>query len=228
MLKKHVTKLITFFLLLVAAGSYIFIPEAANFFDESWRVLSSGDHDEINSWITGFGWLGPIILIVAMILQMFLIIIPSIVLMIVSVIAYGPFWGSVLIYSSILVASTVGFYVGKYFTRFITVSIVGENTNNTVQKFMRKFGFWTIIITRLNPFLSNDAISFVAGILNINYFRFVGATLVGITPLVILIAYTGGYVDKLKTVLLWISISSIIVFAGYILYTKLKSKKSVV
>lgn len=224
MLKKNLTTFIMSIILAILVGCYIFIPEVANFFDEAWRVLSSGNKDEINSWITNFGWVGPVILVFAMILQMFLIIIPSIALMIVSVIAYGPFWGSVLIYLSVFMASTVGFFIGKYFANFITASILGTNTKDRVEKFITNYGFWAIIVTRLNPFLSNDAISFVAGILKISYLKFMGATLLGITPLVLLIAVTEGYMDKLKMVLLWVSVISLLVFIAYLIYNRIRTK----
>ncbi|WP_407141365.1 TVP38/TMEM64 family protein [Aquimarina sp. 2-A2] len=227
MFKKHLTKLVTFIVACIVVGSYIFIPEVTKFFDEAWSVLSSGNSDDINSWIATFGCWGPIILIVAMILQMFLIVIPSLALMIVSVIAYGPLWGSVLIYVSVSIASTVGFYIGKYFAKFITSAVLGTATEEKIEKFIANYGFWAVIVTRLNPFLSNDAISFVAGIIDISYPKFIGATLIGITPLVILIAITGGYMDQLKIVLLWISIISVLLFVGYLIYSRIKNEKSV-
>ncbi|PSJ15995.1 VTT domain-containing protein [Nitrosomonas supralitoralis] len=31
------------------------------------------------------------------------------------------------------------------------------------------YGFWAVVLFRISPFLSNDAISFIAGALNMNY-----------------------------------------------------------
>ncbi|HET8804138.1 MAG TPA: TVP38/TMEM64 family protein, partial [Aequorivita sp.] len=67
-----------------------------------------------------------------------------------------------------------------------------------------------------NPFLSNDAISFVTGILKMNYWKFIAATLVGIAPLIILIAIAGENTASLKNGLLWGSIFSLLIFGFYI------------
>jgi uncharacterized membrane protein YdjX (TVP38/TMEM64 family) len=57
--------------------------------------------------------------------------------------------------------------------------------------------------------LSNDAISFVAGLLRMGYWRFIAATLAGIAPLTIFIAIMGQSNDTLLQGLLWGSIVSL-------------------
>lgn len=79
-----------------------------------------------------------------------------------------------------------------------------------------------VVITRINPFLSNDAISFVAGILKMNYFKFISSSALGIAPLIVLIAITGKNIDSLKYGLLWGSVGSLIIFGVYIWWDKRK------
>lgn len=69
---------------------YFAIPSVNDFFDEAWNVLTSDDEARVKQWVEGFGWLGPIVIVLAMILQMFLLVIPTILLMIVAILAYGP------------------------------------------------------------------------------------------------------------------------------------------
>ena len=92
--------------------------------------------------------------------------------------------------------------------------------------FLEDYGFWAVMITRINPFLSNDAISFVAGLLRMNYFKFITATLIGITPLTVLIAWTGRDIDSLKTSLLWGSLVSLALFGLYIWWDKNRKRKN--
>ncbi len=172
-------------------AAYFFIPEVENFFNEAWSVLTSDDEERIQTWVDGFGWLGPIVLILAMIVQMFLLVVPTILLMVVSVLAYGPIWGSLIIFASVFSASTVGYFIGAYFGDVIVSRIIGEKSEKKVKRFLDNYGFWAVIVTRINPFLSNDAISFVGGLLRMGYWKFIGATLVGIAPLTIFIAITG-------------------------------------
>ena len=79
-------------------------------------------------------------------------------------------------------------------------------------------------MTRVNPFLSNDAISFVGGILKMTYWKFIGATLVGIAPLTIFIAILGRSTDQLKSGLLWGSLVSLVLFGAYVFWDKNKRK----
>jgi len=72
-----------------------------------------------------------------------------------------------------------------------------------VEVFLDDYGSWSVIVTRLNPFLSNDAISFVGGVLRMGYWIFIGATFVGFAPLTIFIAIMVKSIDSLKAGLLW-------------------------
>ncbi|WP_037321590.1 TVP38/TMEM64 family protein [Salegentibacter sp. Hel_I_6] len=213
--------------IIVAAliAAYFFIPGVQSFFSEAWSVLTSNDEKKISDWVSEFGWMGPTILILAMIAQMFLIVIPSVVLMVVSILAYGPIFGSLIIFAAIFSASSVGYFIGRYFGPVIVQKLIGAKNANKIEDFIDDYGFWAIIVTRINPFLSNDAISFVGGILKMGYWRFIGATLVGIAPLTIFIAIIGDSTDGLKTGLLWGSIVSLIIFVLYVIWDKKKRKK---
>jgi len=209
-------------LLLVAilVCCYFAIPSVNDFFNEAWDVLTSDDEARVKQWVEGFGWLGPIVIVLAMILQMFLLVIPTILLMIVAILAYGPIWGSIIIFIAVMIASSVGYMIGKYMGSSIIERLLGKKNTEKVISFIKDYGFWAIVITRINPFLSNDAISFVAGILKINYPKFISATALGIAPLILLIAITGQNIDSLKNGLLWGSIGSLIVFGAYIWWDK--------
>lgn len=108
----------------------------------------------------------------------------------------------------------------KVFGIVIYRAFIREKTTKKITGFIEDYGFWAVVITRINPFLSNDAISFVAGILKMSYWKFISATAVGITPLILLIAITGQNTNSLKTGLLYGSIASLIIFGGYMWWDK--------
>ncbi|WP_419212068.1 TVP38/TMEM64 family protein [Maribacter sp. X9] len=199
---------------------YFFIPSVQQFIDTAWDVLTSDDEQRIKAWVSGFGWFGPIVLILAMVVQMFLIVIPTIALMVVSILAYGPLWGSIIILIAVFAASSVGYFIGRYLGKTLILKLLGKKTENKIEDFIEDYGFWAVIVTRLNPFLSNDAISFVGGVLKMTYWKFIGATMVGILPLTIFIAIVGKSTDQLKTGLLWGSLFSLLAFVCYILWKK--------
>jgi len=208
---------------LAAVGAYFLIPAFQNFLSEAWEVLTSDDEERIRKWVSQFGWIGPLVLIVSMILQIVIPVIPSYALMIVSILAYGPVWGSLIVFAAIFSAATVAFFVGKYYGTGLVDRFVGEKTEKKMTGFLEDYGFWAIIITRINPLLSNDAISLVAGILKMKYFKFIGATLLGIAPLTIFIAILEDSTDDLKTGFIWVSVVSLLLFIGYVWWDKKRS-----
>ncbi|MDO6517529.1 TVP38/TMEM64 family protein [Zobellia uliginosa] len=203
---------------------YFSLPSFEMFLNNAWHVLTSGDREAVKNWVAQFGAWGPIILVVSMIAQMFMIVVPSIMLMVVSILAYGPIWGSIIILVSVFSASSVGYSLGKYLGQDRVEQIIGRKTKKKVSAFLNDYGFWAIIVTRLNPFLSNDAISFVGGILKMGYWKFIGATLIGITPLVVFIAILGKSTQSLTTGLLWGSLASLLLFLLYVGYDKKRKR----
>ncbi|HSI68976.1 MAG TPA: TVP38/TMEM64 family protein [Gillisia sp.] len=207
-------------ILIVILAAYFFIPQVQDFMQEAWAALSSGDEERIEQWVSQFGYIGPLVIILAMVLQMFLLIIPTLALMVVSILAYGPWWGSLIVFAAVYAASSIGYLIGAYLGPVIVEKLIGAKTEKKIGQFIEDYGFWAIFITRLNPMLSNDAISFVAGLLRMGYWRFIAATLVGIAPLTIFIAIMGQSNDTLVQGLLWGSIVSLILFIGYVWWDK--------
>lgn len=212
-------------ILVLLVASYFLIPAVNQFLNEAWSVLTSNDNERIRKWVGDFGWFGPLMLVVSMVAQMFLIIIPSVALMVVSILAYGPIWGSLIVLLAIFTASSIGYWIGRYFGPMIVERLIGHKSEKKIASFLDDYGFWAIIVTRINPFLSNDAISFVAGILKMGYWKFIGATIVGIIPLTIFIAIIGKSTATLESGLLWGSIISLVIFGGYVYWDKKISDK---
>lgn len=204
----------------VVVASYFLIPGFNSFLKEAWNVLTSEDEAKIRDWINGFGWFGSIVLILAMVVQMFLIVIPTVLLMVVAIIAYGPVWGSLLLLVAIFAASTTGYWLGRYFGEIIILRFIGKSAEKKVTGFLEKYGFWAIFVTRINPFLSNDAVSFMGGVMQMNYWKFIGATIVGITPLIAFIAILGRDIESMKMNLLWGSLAALLIFGAYIWWDK--------
>jgi uncharacterized membrane protein YdjX (TVP38/TMEM64 family) len=60
----------------------------------------------------------------------------------------------------------------------------------------------------------------------LSYRKFIGATLLGITPLAVLLAWFGENNDRLKTGLLWTSVISVVFLAIYIYFDRKKNPYS--
>lgn len=200
--------------------SYFFVPQVQQFLDNAWNVLTSDDQERIEAWVGQFGWFGPVVIVLTMVLQMFLIVVPTWLLMIVAVVAYGPIWGGLILFVAVFLASSLGYFIGRYFGPVIVEKIIGPKTERKISEFIDDYGFWTVIVIRLSPFLSNDAISFVGGVLKMGYWKFIGATMIGISPLIVFIAYLGGNTERLKTGLIWTSVVSLVLFIAFVWWDK--------
>jgi uncharacterized membrane protein YdjX (TVP38/TMEM64 family) len=214
--------IISFSIIALLILLYFVWPAFQESLNEAYRILTSDDRQKISQWVSQFGIWGPIVIILAMVVQMFLFVIPSVALMVVSVLAYGPFWGSIISLLAIFAASTVGYFVGRKLEMVTVHRLIGSKTERKMENYVNRYGFWGVIVARISPLLSNDAISFVAGLLRMGYQRFIVATGIGILPLTLFIAYLGESTERMKTGLLWISIVSIIAFVAYVIYDQRK------
>jgi uncharacterized membrane protein YdjX (TVP38/TMEM64 family) len=218
--------LFSFIFLGSLVGLYFLNASVQQFFNEAWNVLGSNDKQKISDWVSQFDYWGPLIIIAAMVLQMFMFIIPSFLLMVVTIIAYGPWAGSGIILVAIFTASTVGYGIGVNFGTPVIDRLLGEKTENKIAGFLKDYGFWAVIVTRVSPFLSNDAISIIAGMLRMGYWKFIGSTMLGILPLTLFIAFLGGGNGRMKQGLIWVGVVSLIGFIAYVWWDKRRKSKS--
>lgn len=203
-------------LLLIAA--YFLWPGFQTEVNEAYQIFTSNDRAAVTEYVRQFGIWGPVVFILVMIVQMFLIVVPSWLLMIIAVLAYGKVWGVVLSVVAVFVASSVGWVIGEVLGEATITRMVGEKTEKKLENVLEKYGPGAVVIFRLAPFLSNDAISFIAGMLKMKYTRFIAATLVGIVPLTVLIALFSDNTEMLKSGLVWVGGVSLLLYGGYVIW----------
>jgi uncharacterized membrane protein YdjX (TVP38/TMEM64 family) len=207
---------------LVAA--YFLWPAFQEGLQEGWAVLRTGDQAKVAAWVAQFGYWGPVLVVVVMVAQMFLVVINNALLILVSILAYGPWRGGLLAWVGVLIASSVGYWLGRALGEPVVQRLLGEKNEKKVADFVEQYGLGAVALARLMPIVSNDAISFVAGAMRMGYFRFIGVTAVAVIPLISLLAYLGQNSDRLKTGLLWVSGVGVVLFGGYIWWKKAHKK----
>lgn len=202
--------------IVITTGCFYWLHDGFHHFaNEGWQVLTSNDEKRIESWISELSYWGPIIIISGFIIQMFAFVIPSWLLMVVSILAYGPFRGSLLAIIGVLVASCLAYGIGSYLSEYTLKKLIGKSSEAKMKRYLDRYGFWLIAIFRLAPFLSNDTISFVAGLTAFRFKKFIAATTFGIVPLIALIAFLGQSTDRLKTGMIWVSAACLVGFGIY-------------
>ena len=196
---------------------YTLSPAAREFAQDAYAALGSGDRARTEQWVRGFGAWGPATVLLLMIAQTVIPVIPSVLLMVVTVLAYGPLWGGALTFGGLLLAASVAFGLGRALGPATVGRLVGERTERKVEEFVDRYGAWGVIVARISPVISTDAVSFAAGLVGMRFPRFVLATAVGTLPLTVLVAWLGEDVDRLQAGLIWISVVSLAAFVAYVI-----------
>lgn len=212
--------IIAVILLFGLVASYFIFPSYKAGIDETFSVLTSEDPDLIREWVSQFGVWGPIVMLTAMVLQMFLFFVPNILLILICILSYGPVWGGLLAWAGVLLASTVGYFIGNKLSPMIVHRLVSTKTQQTIREYLRDYGMKAIFVFRLSSF-SNDGLSLVAGLLNMQYRRFITATIMGITPLITILAIFGKEA-KIEKGLLWVGL---VLLLGLIIYVVVDRKR---
>jgi uncharacterized membrane protein YdjX (TVP38/TMEM64 family) len=115
---------------------------------------------------------------------------PGNVVTITNGLVFGPFWGSLLSWSTMLAASSVCFLLSRLLGRKFTQRIAGTSLEEA-ERFFRKYGMYAVLIARVMPLVPFDAISFGAGLVGVPYTKFITATGIGIIPSILVYSYVG-------------------------------------
>jgi uncharacterized membrane protein YdjX (TVP38/TMEM64 family) len=219
---KNLPIVISVSLLLILSCCYFFVPGVKPWAHEAYEILTSDDEERVREYVAQYGLWGPLAIIVAMALQMFLFIVPNILLMMIAIISYGPIWGSVISLIGVFCASSFGYYIGRQLSPVTLQKFVSKKTQKKIGDFIQDYGMMAILLTRLSSF-SNDALSFVAGLLGMRYKVYILSTLAGITPLVVTIAIYGRN-GKIEKALIWVAAVSVVLLIAYIVIDKRRKK----
>ena len=215
--------ILSLLLLAVLVALYFLSPGFQKGIQEAYEVLTSEDEERIREWVSQFGVWGPLVILVGMILQMFLFIIPNILLILICILSYGPVWGGLLAWFGIFLASSVGYFIGNKLSPVIVDRLVSQKTQDKLHEFIKNYGMKAIFVLRVSS-LSNDGLSLVAGLLEMKYRRFITATMLGMTPLIAALAILGDR-GKIEKGLLWIGGFLLICLIAYIIIDQRRNKR---
>lgn len=221
--------LISLGIIVFLIAAYFFLPSVHQQVNEGFHALMSKNKHRTEAWVRQFGLWGPLVIIMAMTLQTFLLFVPNFLLMIVAVICYGPWWGALISVLSVFSAASAGYFTGMYLGPYSVNKLIGEKTRKKIQGWVKHYGISVVVVIRTSPLLPNDALHFVAGLLRMGYWRFILATVAGTIPLAAIIAIFAGN-GKVDKGVLWTSVISTAVFILYLLidYINRRKKKSLV
>lgn len=186
-------------------------------------VLSFAQVEQIKIFVLGFGIYAPLIFIVLFTLAP-LIFFPDSILALAGGLIFGFAWGSVYIIFGALCGGTLSFYLARLYGNAMREKLAHEKLIN-FQKSVKKHGFIMILLLRLVPLVPFNIISYSAGFSTIRYRDFFFATLLGMSPGVLVYANIGAQSLAFGSKEFYLSIGLLILLVAVSMVLKQRVKK---
>ena len=147
--------------------------------------------ERIREALTALGGWAPIVYM-AMFAVLPAFFFPVAVLALAGGLCFGLWQGAILSWSSAMVGAALCFFIARILGRDVVEKIAGKGALASVEGYFKKYGTRTILVCRLLPFVSFDAVSYFAGLTPMGFLPFFIATGIGQTPATIVYSYVGG------------------------------------
>lgn len=160
-------------------------------------VLSYAQVEQIRTFVLSFGLYAPLMFILLFTLAP-LIFFPDSILALAGGLIFGFYMGSVYIVLGAVCGGTLSFYLARFYGKRMHRYLAHEKVIS-FQKGVKKHGFLVIFLLRLVPLVPFNIISYSAGFSTIRYRDFILATLLGMSPGVLVYANMGAQSLDLKS-----------------------------
>lgn len=170
--------------------------------DLALEILGRGDVAGLRDYILSFGAWAPIVSALLMVLQALVAPLPAFLLSFANGLAFGVFWGGMLSLASASLAAAVSFSIARSLGRGPAEAIVGRTQLGAADRWFLRWGAYAVLLARLVPVVSFDVVSYAAGLTSMRFWRFMGATVIGMAPATFVYSFFGERAPQYVTVLL--------------------------
>lgn len=144
----------------------------------------------MRAFILGFGSLAIVVYILLMAINTITIMPPTMIMMVLSGILFGPVVGSVALWTGLLLGSVGAFLIARLLAQdFISARLGGRAAKFNEQ--LKESGFSVVLVARLLGLLPYELVNYASGLSKIAFRDFLLATMFGSIPGAILFATTG-------------------------------------
>jgi uncharacterized membrane protein YdjX (TVP38/TMEM64 family) len=145
-------------------------------------VLTSGEGEAIRAYLLSFGIWAPVISLALMLLQAVITPIPSVLIVFANGLTFGPLLGGVLSLAGQTLAACACFWFARSVGRRPVEALAGKFGVNWFDRWFERWGVAGILVSRMIPGVSFDAVSYASGLSPVKFWRFLVATMAGIAP----------------------------------------------
>ena len=180
-------------LALCAAGIvYLAVPAVNDWINHAAAVLGSANVDAVIEYIRSYGSYAMVFSFFLMVFSSLIAPLPAFMITLSNAAIFGWWQGAILSWSSAMVGSALCFLLARGLGRDVVEKFAGKGALASVEGYFEKYGTKTILVCRLLPFVSFDAVSYFAGLTPLKFWPFFLATGLGQTPATIVYSYVGG------------------------------------
>ena len=226
----NLIRLILLLAIALVLVAYFAVPGFHSFVNEAIAVLGSADLDAVAEYIRSFGAYAVAFSFALMVFSSVLAPLPAFMITLSNAAIFGWWQGAILSWASAMAGAALCFFLARGLGRDVVEKIAGKGALAGVEGYFKKYGTRTILICRLLPFVSFDAVSYFAGLTPMGFLAFFVATGIGQTPATIVYSYVGGMLTGGAK---WLMIGllclfSLAILVGIIrqLYTDRQAKKA--
>ena len=178
------------------------------------NILSHGDLQRLKWYLLSFGAWAAVVSASIMIFQSVLAPLPAFVVTLTNGLLFGAVWGTLLSWSSSMAGAVLCFYIARLAGRPAVEHFVSNKGINYVERFFKRYGNNSVLIARLIPVVSFDAVSYVAGITSISFWGFFWASAIGELPATIVYSWLGQNISTVAKFGLWafVGVAALLVF----------------
>lgn len=228
--KINLTRWLILLALCVAGIVYLAIPSVNDWINHAASVLGSANVDAVIEYIRSFGPYAMVFSFFLMVFSSLIAPLPAFMITLSNAAIFGWWQGAILSWSSAMVGAALCFLLSRGLGRDVVEKFAGKGALASVEGYFEKYGTKTILVCRLLPFVSFDAVSYFAGLTPLKFWPFFIATGIGQTPATIVYSYVGGMLTGgariMMTGLLCLFALSILVTIIKQVYSEVQAKKA--
>ena len=208
-----------FLILLIIFISY-------NYFSKGFIYdLSNKNLDDLINYIRSYGSLSWLIYMLIVIMGVLLAPILGSIINASGGIIFSHLNAVLLTLIGNFIGSSLAYLIAKRYAGFYFERLIGEKKLVRFQKYSEKYGAFVLFILRLNPLTSTDIFSYLAGVLGMSYKRFIISTILGITPMIVVVTYLGNIFIKENPYIKLLFLIITLVYVSFFLYISYKIGK---
>ena len=140
--------------------AYLTLPAVSRPINKAAAVLGSANVDAVVEYIRSFGAYAMVFSFFLMVFSSVAAPLPAFLITLSNAAIFGWWQGAILSWSSAMAGAALCFFISRGLGRDVVERFAGKGALASVEHYFEKYGSRTVLVCRLLPFVSFDAVSY--------------------------------------------------------------------